>query len=51
MLTSRISFKNFKKKKSSINIKKKLKSITNEKNQIIFSLGKNYNYSFEKKKN
>ena len=50
MLTSRISFKNFKKKKSSINIKKKLKSIFNEKNQIIFSLGKNYKYSFEKKK-
>ena len=50
MLTSRISFKNFKKKKSSINIKQKLKSIINEKNQIIFSLGKNYKYSFEKKK-
>ncbi len=50
MLTSGISFINFKKKKSSIDIKKKLKSIIKDDNQIITSLGKRYKYSFEKKK-
>ncbi len=50
MFTSHITLKNFNKKKTSINIKKRLKSIISQKNQIIESLSKNYKYSFKKKK-
>ena len=50
MFSSRISFKNFKKKRSSIHIKKKLETIIAQKDQIIESLCKSYKYSFKKKK-
>ena len=49
MLTSGISFINFKQKKFSLKIKKKLKEVIENKNQIIKSLGKEYNYSFKSK--
>ena len=48
MLTSNISFKNFKIKKHDYKIKKKLISLLESKNQIIESLSKNYKYSFSK---
>ena len=50
MLTKGINFINFKKKKNSINIKKKLINILSNKNEIITSLGKFYQYKFKKKK-
>ena len=49
MLTRGINYINFKKKKNKINIKKKLKIILKEDNEIIRSLGKLYKYSFQKK--
>ena len=50
MLTDSINFINFKLKKKSSNIFKKLKFIISNKNQVISSLEKNYVNSFEKKK-
>ena len=52
MLTSSISFVNFKKKIKYIKVKKNLKLIIDNKNQnqVIKSLSKNYKYSFKKKK-
>ena len=51
MLTSEISFKNFRTKKEKLNSKiyKKLKFLINEKSQLILSLGNNYNDNFSKK--
>ncbi len=49
MLTSGISFVNFKKKNKSQKLKKKLRSITNDKNEILKSLSKNYIDSYNKK--
>ena len=49
MLTKGFKFINFKKKKINSNLKKKLKNILKENNQIILSLGKNYKYSFKRK--
>ena len=50
MLTSRISFKNFKKKKKkSPLVKKKLLALVKEKNEIIKSLTKDYKNNFNKK--
>ncbi len=49
MLTSGINFINFKNNLRNQNIRKKLKIILKEKNQIIISLGKFYKYSFHKK--
>ena len=46
MLTSGISFKNFKFKSKTISIKKKLNLLLKEKNEIIKSLSKNYINSF-----
>ena len=52
MLTSSISFVNFKKKIKYTKVKKNLKLIIDNKsqNQVIKSLSKNYKYSFKKKK-
>ena len=50
MLTSGIRFKNFRKKITSKKINKILRSIINNKNQVIESLGKNYKYSYKLKK-
>ena len=52
MLTSSISFVNFKKKITYTKVKKNLKLIIDKKNQnqVIKSLSKNYKYSFKKKK-
>ena len=52
MLTSSISFVNFKKKIKYTKVKKNLKLIIDNKNQnqVIKSLSKNYKYSFTKKK-
>ncbi len=49
MLTSRISFKNFKFKKYSSVVKKNLKSILESKNEVLNSLSQNYKNSFNKK--
>ena len=51
MLTSEISFKNFRTKKEKLNskINKKLKFLIKEKSQLILSLGNNYNDNFSKK--
>ena len=49
MLTSRISFINFKSKEKNVKLKQKLTSIIKNKNQIIESLGKNYQDSYYKK--
>ncbi len=49
MLTSGIKFLNFKKNNFSTQIKKNFLSILKVKNHIIDSLGKGYNYSFNKK--
>ena len=48
MLTSGISFVNFKKKNKSLKLKKNLQSIINNKNEIIKSLSKNYRDSYKK---
>jgi len=49
MFTKNISFKNFLIKKKNLTIKKNLKLILNEKNQVIKSLSKSYKDSFNKK--
>ena len=49
MLTSRISFKNFKLKKKNLIIKKKLLELVKEKNEIIKSLTKDYKNNFNQK--
>ena len=49
MFTQNISFKNFLIKKKKLVIKKNLNQILNEKNQVISSLSKSYNDSFNKK--
>tara|TARA_Y100000768_G_scaffold15820_1_gene11034 strand:+ start:302 stop:1453 length:1152 start_codon:yes stop_codon:yes gene_type:complete len=48
MLTSGISFVNFKKKNKSLKLKRSLLSIINEKNEILNSLSKNYRDSYKK---
>ena len=48
MLTSGISFVNFKKKNKSQKLKKKLRSIINDKNEILKSLSQNYIDSYNK---
>ena len=48
MLTSGIDFTNFKSKKNLI-LKKKIKLLFKEKNEIIKSLSKNYLFSYNKK--
>ena len=48
MLTSGISFVNFKKKNKSLKIRKNLQSIINDKNEILNSLSKNYKESYKK---
>jgi hypothetical protein len=49
MLTQNISFKNFLTKNRNIVLKKNLKSILEEKNQVICSLSNSYKDSFSKK--
>ena len=49
MLTSGIKFLNFKEKKNSLVVKKKLKLLLQNKDAVILSLSKNYNNSFNKK--
>ena len=48
MLTSGISFVNFKKKNKSFKLRKNLQSIINDKNEILNSLSKNYKDSYKK---
>ena len=48
MLTKNIFFKNFNLKKKNSKVRKNLYDILNEKNQILFSLSKNYKYSYFK---
>ncbi len=48
MLTTSINFKNFKIKTKTSLIQKKLRSIINEKNQIVESLGRNYKNSYKR---
>ena len=49
MLTLGIKFLNFKEKKNSLVVKKKLKLLLQNKDAVILSLSKNYNNSFDKK--
>ena len=49
MLTTGISFINFKVKSKASRVKKELKFLINEKNQIIISLSRNYKNNFNKK--
>jgi len=49
MFTQGISFKNFLIKKKKLVVKKNLKSILKEKNQVICSLSNSYKDSFSKK--
>jgi len=49
MFTKNISFKNFLIKKKKLTVKKNLKLILNEKNQVISSLSRSYKDSFSKK--
>ena len=49
MLTTEINIKNFTKKTKKLNLKKKLKFILDNKNQILLSLSKNYKDNFDKK--
>ena len=49
MLTSGIKFLNFKEKKNSLVVKKKLKLLLQKKDAVILSLSKNYNNNFDKK--
>ena len=49
MLTSNIDLKNFKTKKNTQKIKKKLKKLLQENNEIIRSLRKTYKNSYNKK--
>ncbi len=48
MLTKNIVFKNFSKKRNSLKIKSKLKSLLKENNSILHSLSKNYKNNFNK---
>ena len=50
MFTKNISFQNFKTKTKVKNIKKKLKKILNDENEVINSLSENYKNSFISKK-
>ena len=50
MLTKGISFKNFKVKTNYKNLSKNLNSIIKKNNEVLNSLGKNYIYSYDKKK-
>ena len=50
MFTTSIKFKNFKFKRKTSNIKKILKSLLKENNQVMISLGLNYKNSFNKQK-
>ena len=50
MITKNVSFKNFKKKKRNKNLKKYLKQLIINKNEVIKSLTNNYKYSFTKQK-
>ena len=50
MLTKNIIFASFKKQKNPKNIKKNFQNIIKNKNEVINSFGKDYKYSFEKKK-
>ncbi|MDB3982940.1 glucose-6-phosphate isomerase [Candidatus Pelagibacter sp.] len=50
MLTSNISFKNYREKGKNLNLKKILNSILNDNNEVIKSLRNNYKDSFDKKK-
>ena len=49
MLTSNIFFKNFKEKKKNSELAKKLYSLLKNKNEVLKSLSKNYNDSFDEK--
>ena len=49
MLTSGISFTNFKVKSKILRVKKELRFLINQKNQVIISLSKNYKNNFNKK--
>ena len=49
MLTRNIDFKNFKIKKNTQKVKKKLKKILQENNEVIKSLRKTYKHSYNKK--
>ena len=49
MLTKNINFKNFKSKKNNYKIKKDLKFILNENNEILKSLGTAYKNNYSKK--
>ena len=49
MLTKNIDFKNFKSKKNTLSVKKKLKKLLQENNEVIKSLKKTYKNSFNKK--
>ena len=49
MLTSNIFFKNFSKNKKNLKLNKKLFSLLSEKNEVLRSLGKNYEDSFDQK--
>jgi glucose-6-phosphate isomerase len=49
MLTSNIFFKNFKEKKKNSKLAKKLYSLLKNKNEVLKSLSKNYNDSFDEK--
>ena len=49
MITKTIKFQNFKKKKTNLSLKKKLKSILDENNQVIKSLSQEYKNNFNKK--
>ncbi|MDB2591911.1 glucose-6-phosphate isomerase [Candidatus Pelagibacter bacterium] len=49
MLTRNIDFKNFKIKKNSLKVKKKLKKLLQENNEVIKSLRKTYKNSYNKK--
>ena len=49
MLTKNIDFKNFKIKKNSPKVKKELKKLLKENNEVIKSLKKNYKNSYNRK--
>ena len=49
MFTSHINFKNFDLKKNTKKLKKDLKFLLNQENEVIKSLGKKYEYTFNTK--
>ena len=49
MLSKGISFINFKVKSKILRVRKELRFLLNEKNQVIISLSKNYKNNFNKK--